>query len=315
MSGRKYSQVALQNNIREALHTRAAAEEMCQYAESVVEALGEQVEKAGALQPLAEASRQTLSQVRQELGEIEKQLSQSPLHRLDIAKVRRHRDKLSALQGELDAVVQKCRAGEVAAAQRAELAAICHRWENNRQELEPWLQDVYENFSKAVQGALRSADEEIRTSGKMSTTAPRIADLDRRYKSMLAKASERRKQDAERHYIADSLENVCKEMGFTAEQLPGKSVLEDVIVRVNTYAYGEIDFHLELDGTIRSQSEMRETSCHTHYGEIEDKLKSLGVVSKFRFEADQRPVRLEKGAKSLSGDEPAPGKAIAGGHG
>lgn len=304
MSGRKYSQVELANNVREAIRCRLAAEESLARAETIVAALAEAMQTTPALAAAVVSARETLAQIRQQLESMTETFAPSQLMQLTLARVQAQRQRIELLQTQLEQIAQQGRAGSQAATHRAELAAMLDRLQKDRDELEPWLRDVYASFTSETCTLLEHADQEIRASETLDATVARILHQLAQYDAMIGRAGERRARDRERRYVAAALEQVCREMAFAPQLLPQASLLEDLVLEVETYAYGVIHFRLQLDGTIRSQSELVETSCCANFAMIEDKLRALGVLSGFRYEGDQRPVRLQKGEKSLSDSEP-----------
>jgi len=312
MSGRKYSQVELANNVREAIACRMAAAEAYARAQTLVAALGEAAATTAALKSLAASAEATLNEIRQQLESLKDLFHESQMMAMPLSQVRAQRQKVEQLKTQLEDIAKKCREGNSAAAQRAELSALQKLLEKNRLDLEPWLRDVYDNFTQETTELITHADQEIQATGAMPSVAGKVPEQAAQYQHMIAKVDERRKSDAERQYIAQKLQQVCKEMGFDAKLLPQKGLLDDLVLEVDTYAYGLVHFRLQLDGTIRSQSEMIEPACCLNFAMIEDQLRTMGVISSFRYEGDQQPVRLRKGEKSLPDSEPAAaiGKAL-----
>ncbi|MEW6209240.1 MAG: hypothetical protein AB1631_12790 [Acidobacteriota bacterium] len=304
MSGRKYSLVELANNVRGAIRCRLEAEEACAHAESLVAALTEAARSTPALMEAASSAGRTFAEIKNHLDDLSKTFDESRMMQLTLDQVQQERQRVERLKLNLDRISNECRAGNEAAALRVELVAVIDRLQKDRDEIEPWLRDVYDPFTEETRRLLEQSDEEIRARGSISALAGRIHQQIARYEAMREKAAERRLLDRERRHIAYALKSVCAEMAFDANLLPQSGPLEDLVVEVNTFAYGMLEFRLQLDGTIRSRSEMIEASCCANFSMIEDKLRALGVLSGFRYEADQQPVRLRKGEKSLSDSEP-----------
>jgi hypothetical protein len=299
MSGRKYSLVELANNVREAIRCRLEAEEACAHAESLVAALGEAARSAPALAQAASSAEKTLAEIKNHLDVLSKNFDESRMMQLTPDQVKQERQTVERLKSSLERIAGQCRAGNEAAALRAELTAVLDRLQKDRREIEPWLRDVYDPFTEETRLLLEQSDEEIRRQGSIGALAERIRQQIISYEAMREKACERRLLDRERRHVANALKSVCSEMAFDANLLPQNGPLEDLVVEVNTFAYGMLEFRLQLDGTIRSRSEMIEASCCANFSMIEDKLRALGVLSGFRYEADQQPVRIRKGEKSM----------------
>jgi hypothetical protein len=304
MSGRKYSQVELANSVSEAIRCRLAAEEAQVRAESWAAALDEAAQTTASFGPLAASARETLSRLRSQLKTMAGSFTESELMSLSLEQVQAQRRQVERLRAQLEEVERRCREGNDDASLRAQLAAVLELARRNRDELEPWLRDVYDDFTEETRALLEQADLSVSATGTLGVAAVRVGEQAARYEEMLRQASRRRQLDAERRYVAAALEQVCSEMAFGPRRPPQGGPLEDILLEVDTYAYGIIQFRLQLDGTIRSESELVETSCCANFALIEDKLRTLGVHSGFRYEADQQPVRLRKGEKSLPGTEP-----------
>jgi predicted nucleic acid-binding Zn-ribbon protein len=303
MSGRKYSEYELARNVREAIACRLAAEEAVGRAEALAGALEEAARSTSSLAPAAVEVQATLVRARAELEAMRKTFRESTLLALDLDEVVARRQRVQALQAELEATARRCREGSGAAAVRAELAAVLARLEREAGELEPWLRDVWSGYTGETRGLLERIDAEIRASGATSAEGI-VAAHSRLFEEMLGRAAERRTADQQRRYVARALEEACREaLGFAARALPQNGPLDDLVVEVNTFAYGIIEFRLQLDGTIRSESGMAEDACWSNYPQLEDKLRQLGVHSSFRYVETDQPVRLEKGSKELPGSE------------
>lgn len=306
MSGRKYSEFELANNVREAVGCRVAAQEALSRAESLTAALAEVSRTTAALAPAAQIAEETLGQIRAELGAMGARFDQAQLMQLDLMEVRRQRAKVESLRAQLETIIRQCREGQSAAGVRAELARVADDLTRNHNDLEPWLRDVYATYAQETRGLLAQADQELNTTGALKTLAQQILAHSAEFQGMLDRASARRGQDAERRYVAEALRKICvSEMGFSARLLPQTGPLDDLVVEVDTVAYGIIHFRLQLDGTIRSQSELTVASCPANFKEIEKHLRAFGVISNFRYEGDQSPVVISDDAKPLPGGEAA----------
>jgi hypothetical protein len=298
MSGRKYSQVELAAQVREALRCRLAAEQALGVAEIMAGTLAEAAQTVEALQDAATSVRETLASLHHEIASMQKSFSEAYLMRLDPSEVRARRERVNNLRGRLDAVVRNCREGCGASGVRVEAARLVEQVAQERTALLPWLGEEYDAFATGAVSALAETDREIRTTGSAAIAASRILALGEDLDRMTARVTTRREQDADRRYIAEALLRVCREdLGFAAKILPQKAPIDDLVIEVDTFAYGLLQFHLLLDSTIRSQSELTEASCPIHFGAIENRLRSLGVLSNFRYEGDQRPVVIERDAK------------------
>lgn len=303
MSGRKYSEVELANNVREALRCRLAAQEALSQAESLMVALSDAAATTSALQSAAQLASELLNEIRRELRSQETEFQQSRLMQLELTEVKRRREVVERLRRKLETIIRQCRDGRSAAGLRAELARVNDELVRNHDTLEPWLRDVYDPFTRAASELLEQADQEIGATGSLKTLEKQILLYSDELDGMVQRASQRRGQDADRRYIAEALRSICiNDMGFSAKLLPQEDVLGDLIVEVDTIAFGIIHFRLQLDGTIRSQSEISTASCPANFKQIEKHLRALGVISSFRYEGDQRPVVITNDAKPVPSD-------------
>lgn len=304
MSGRKYSQVELQNNVREAIRCRLAAEDALASAESLHKVLSDAARTTESLKPAARVAGDSLEQIRQELKSLTSKFQESALMRLDLSEVRRQRKKVDDLKGSLESISRQCLEGQSAAGLRAEIQRVADELDRRSETLEPWLRDVYGEYTAQTRDLLRRADEEIRATGSTGALAEQVPEHAARYNSMLNRVEERRNKDAERRYVAEALQKICtREFGFSAKILSQEGPLDDLIVEVDTFAFGIMRFRLELDGDIHSQSDADVSACPTNFKQIEEHLKSLGVISNFRYEADQSPVVISNQAKPLPKDD------------
>ncbi|HSS76187.1 MAG TPA: hypothetical protein VLV54_05525 [Thermoanaerobaculia bacterium] len=298
MSGRKYSQVELAAQVREALHCRLAAEQALSAAESLAGTLAETARTVAALESSAQSVEQTLGELRGELTALEETFVEANLMRLDPEAVRARRERVDALRHRLDEVARSCREGFGAAGLQVEAARLVEQSARERSTLRPWLGSEYDDFAADAAATLAETDREIQATGAAASAAPRLRALGERFDELVARAARHQEQDAGRRYIAEALRQICKaDLGFAARILPQEAPIDDLVIEVDTFAYGRLEFRLLLDGTIHSESELVETSCPVHFGTIEKRLRSLGVLSNFLYEDDERPVVIEQDAK------------------
>jgi len=301
MSGRKYTRAELADQVTEAIECKTAAEQVLARAESLVAALTEAAFLTESLRPAAESAREALRDITHQLADLTAAFGESRLMRLTLEEVQQKRRAVAALRDRLEALTKSCREGSASAAIRAELAALVGEIDACRAELEPWLGEAYSAFVRETKELVEQVDSEMRRDGAIGDSGQRVSSQEARFSRLRETAAEHVSMDAQRRYVAQALEAVCREMGFAVRPLALQSPLDDLVLEVDTYAYGVIHFRLQLDGIIRSQSEMVEASCGANFERIEEGLRELGVASGFRYEGDQRPVRLEKGSKSVPG--------------
>jgi hypothetical protein len=306
MSGRKYSRVELANNVREAIRCRLAAEEVYERSRSLVAALNTTARSLAPLKPIADVATMTLEEIRKQLEEIRASFAEKKMMRLTLYTVQEKRREVEQLRLQLESVAQKSREASESAELLMELNAVLSALQSEGDELRSWLSDTYDKFLEDTQSLVQGTQSELELTGNLNCVADKILGHVEQYKSLLRESSERRTEDAERRYVAEALQRICKEeLGFVTRLLSQKNFCDDLVLEVNTFAYGLLHFRLQLDGTVRSQSEMVEKSCCANFTLIENHLRSLGIISNFRYEGDQQPVTLRKGENALPDAEPA----------
>jgi hypothetical protein len=300
MSGRKYTEVELKNTVRNAIHCRMEMQDALARAESLATALTATARQTDALRGTAQHAREALDEVRQASDDLGLSFCEDRLMRLTMDEVVAKRRNIEGLRKKLQAIAAQCHAGQEAANVRAELLRIIGELESRRDILEPWLRDVWSDYESRARQTAVELDRRIASDGTAGPVTTSVAGLDAEFDRMLNDVRDRRALDGERRYVAEALRKVCvDELGFTSRQLVQRGPLDDLVIEIDTIAYGIIHFRLQLDGTIRSESNLIEASCPSNFAKIEEGLRSFGVISSFRYEADQRPVRIERGAQDL----------------
>jgi len=307
MSGRKYSQVELEAAVRETLAAGLAARDALARAEALSEALRAIPDAGPATRAAAEEIGRAVDALRAGLRTLGGQLGGDQLSRLELDQVVAHRRRTEKIRHELDEIMERARGAQEVGLLGAQVAALLLELNRASGELEGWVGDDCRQLQQAVTSLL----QRIEAGGPLSAdqraalaSAARGHEASR--EGLMVRAAENRRKDAERRYVASALRQVCtKTMGFGVETLPLGRPTDDLVLEIDTYAYGKLRFRLELAGTLRSDSSLMQATCCLNYATIEDRLKELGVVSSFRYEGDQQPVRLEKGSKELPGGDPA----------
>lgn len=299
MSGRKYSQVELAAQVHEVIRCKMEVTETLANAESLAAALTDAAGSTEALKNAAESVSGTLQAIRAEMDSMSKAYDKSKLMRLDINEVRSRRARIERLGRDVESMAEACKSGCGAAGLRTGITHLREQAARQRDDLRPWIEAEFDEFVGTVERVLADTDAEIRATGAASSVAPRILSLGPAFSGLVGRSAERRSLDADRRYVADALRKVCADdLGFAARFLPQAKPADELVVEVDTFAYGLIHFRLELDGTIRSRSEVM-GACPANFGKIEAQLRSLGVLSCFRYEADQRPVVIERDEKPI----------------
>jgi hypothetical protein len=312
MSGRKYSQIVLKNTIKEAIECGIELRNAYDRAQSLVHALSKASQSTKELETLRDSGISLLRAAGEELDSLDSRCNESSMRRLKIDQVSEMKRSMQSLKGEIDDLSDRCRRAGEAAAKRIILEALQGHLVEKRDGLEPWLPGAYQVLCSDIAFLLGEIDGLIRKNGAIDSLDGEIEAINARYRVSIGAAMERQKKSREREYIAGALADVCKVMGFKVATLPQKSVVDDLVLEVDTYAYGVMHFRLELEGSIRSQSEMIRASCDKNFQEIEDGLRGLGVVSRFCYEGDQSPVCLRKGENRIPGVVHDPGHHAAG---
>ncbi len=305
MSGRKYAKYELERNIRESLQCKVEAWDLLIEAGARVNALAESMQNVPALKSILDKAQADMAEIQQKLAETDKDLTSSKLKRLSSEKVRTYRADITNLRRKLEEIIVDCRKGQTGGSLRVEIASMLNQLNMQQETIRPWTDEAYDNLHEQVKELLKISDQELHMTGSVSVSMDDINDLLNKFSVIRKQAAEIRFQDEQRRYVLEALLAVCKELGFAGTTFEQDRPDDDLIVDVNTYSHGVIRFRLMLDGTIRSASEMVEASCGERFTVIEDKLRNIGVVTGFRYEGDQRPVRLERNAKSLPDDSMA----------
>jgi hypothetical protein len=303
MSGRKYTQVELASQVHEALRCRDEAAAALAAAVGLAAALGDASRETAFLRGAASAASRALEAIRGQMDSIAADFNEARLMQLDLNDVRSRRARVEGLRRELGAIAEACTAGCEAAGVRAQILAIRAQALHRRDDLRPWVEAEFDRFVASADDLLTGLDEEVRATGAAGRAGSLAGDLASALASLAGGVDERRCMDADRRYVADALLAVCRdELGFGGCLLPLARPVDDLVLEVDTFAYGVIHFRLGLDGVVRSQSESV-AACPSNYARLEERLRKAGVFASFRYEADQRPVVIEKGSKDLPADD------------
>ena len=298
MSGRKYSQAMVENAVREAIRHALAAEQALEGASSLVAGMEQAALVTESLRPSCELARKALAKLEAQVRETRVTVEPGKLGHLTPPEISRRRDAMAALRAELDEIATRCREGNAAAGVLAEIARVHETLEQGAETLEPWTRDTFAGFSASVANLLAETRAAVASAGSARGLEDRIRSTAASLDEMQRAADGRRVMAAEREYIATALARVCSaDLGFAVTRLSQSGPLDDLVLEVDTFAYGLLHFRLQLDGMIRSESPLVAASCPSNFKLIEDRLRSLGVLAAFRYEADQRPVTLTSDAK------------------
>jgi len=303
MSGRKYTKVEIQDKIRDVLNCQLQVKEAYTKAKSFVNTLSEMSLTTVSLKDLVTSAKSVLNHIQCQIESMNTLVEESEMIKLTMSDIQKNTKMIEQLKFQLEDIIDKCREGKNASSKRNELLMLFHQLINERDLLCPWLQEnIYERFVDEIKDMLKNADNEITKTGSIEGIAEKIPNQLARYKKMKEKAIHSKQLDLERRYIASSIEIICNEMGFASKWLSQENLFDDLIMEVKTHAYGIITFRLQLDGTIRSNSEIDKGSCCSNYIQIEDKLKSFGLDSEFKYEEDDQPIRQEKNEQPYEGE-------------
>jgi hypothetical protein len=188
--------------------------------------------------------------------------------------------------------------GESSATQRLELASLLHRIVAEQGELRAWAAQSYDDLRKRVESRISHIERALRQEHLPpgdDAVSKLAGELDNLKNDVMSK----RVANEERRYVLEALTRVCRNQGYEVTTYSSESPTDDLRVDVNTWSHGIIRFRLQLDGIIKSDSAMIPDSCDVRFGDIETKLQSIGVKTAFRHADDDRPVRIQRGSKSL----------------
>jgi hypothetical protein len=298
MSGRKYSQYALEQSIQEALRCGIDARDLAVEADARVQALAALAEQVPAVRAVVASVGRVVDEIRRRLAAIEGELNVREATRLAVGRVDDFRREITDLRRRLDEVSAQSGAGQDTAARRIELAALLHQISSQEGELRDWATDDYDRLHQELKNLVSQADVALQ-SGLASAGVPEVEPVAGHLARLREEVSSKRLKDRERRYVLEALVKVCESLGFKVTIVPSQRPTDDLVVEVNTFAHGVIQFRLQLDGYLRSESSIVPLACDVRFGALEEKLRGLGVITAFQYEADQRPVRLQRGSKSL----------------
>jgi hypothetical protein len=298
MSGRKYSQYALEESIHEALRCGIDARDLAVHADGRIQALDELTEQVPAARAVTASVRPVVGEIRQRLAAIEGELNVREATRMSLGRVQDLRREITDLGRRLEEVTARTGAGQDIATRRIELAVLLHQIISQEGDLRDWATDDYDRLRQHVEALVIQADAALE-SGVSSAGVTEVRQLAGQLASLRELVSSKRLQDQERRYVLEALVKVCQSLGFKLSVVPSQLPTDDLVAEVDTYSHGVIQFRLQLDGYLRSESSIVPLACDVRFSALEEKLRGLGVITAFQYEADQRPVRLQRGSKSL----------------
>ena len=303
MSGRKVTPITLDVAVRTAVRLQGTAEDARTRARSIVTALTARIGRSGA--PSA-----GVAALRRRIGEIEERWPEET-RRLTVSRAQRRAEKFRELGDEFSTVASDARAMLGAADVRAATAAVSAEVEARDSELRPWLGDRWDDFAGRVRGLLAQADQAIR-SGRGATDRATVERLAAELDELLQQVAADRQEAAEREHVAAAIEEVGGEMGYAVTRRPLEAPQDDLVLDIDTYAYGRIQVRLEFGTftagavpgghepggiTWRSESAgLSRSECGTTFPDIAERLRRLGVGTRFTYEQDGQPVQQARAA-------------------
>lgn len=299
MSGRKVATITLDEALQQELRSRTAADDALTRARSLLAALVAQADQAPAFS-------ERVPEIQRGFDDIQRSWPTDGEALRSVSSAQSRRNTFENLTSRLRTIANDCRRELRLAEVRFTLSALLAEVEARAPELRPWLGDGWNDFAGRVRARLRKLDARIARGRGPATDGTAVDDLAAELDRLLERAAADRQRAAERRHVADAIEQVCAEMGFAATLKPPSAPTDDLVVTVETHAYGLIEIRLALDLTWRSESSGLTTrDCGRTFPLIEGKLRGLGVRSPFRYEADDRPVDSARDARSLPGTAPA----------
>ncbi len=176
--------------------------------------------------------------------------------------------------------------------------------DGQRELLDKWCPDKYDDLKEQ----LDSFPAEINR-GEFPAVTDGLEKTSQGLNRYGNEASDLEKQDHERRYVLNALEEVCSEMGFKSI---GEAVLEDntspesdLLYEVNTYTAGMMEFRFSLEGiSVHSPITSENDVCHSDFDRISTKLRNFGVNTRFE-QVDGHggdPHLLQRGELDLPDD-------------
>ena len=160
----------------------------------------------------------------------------------------------------------------------------------------------------AIEKALADLPAKI-DNGEFPSVQQNLQQQTQNLNALTKDVTELQRQDEQRRFVLESLQAVCKEMGWDEEQQP---ILSDtvnpaspILYSVQTWSAGIMNFSLSLEGIqVESHISKEGKVCHTQFNVVSEKLKNFGVTTEFRTVVvdDEEPDLRAKGELDLPDD-------------
>jgi hypothetical protein len=292
MSGRKYSRIELVNRIRAAIQLHAEAREALSAASAQLEALARESGGASTYEKFRVEAAGQLASLRAEFEALGQRISAAEgTDPDDLDEIDAIRARIAAASTATSKTWSDLRTANERLSHRLELVGLRDRVAAGRTEFACWAPNLLADLESHLTATIQSLEGSATAAG--IDIASILGDARDRYAALCESCRQNREAAEDRRFVADAVEKVCLDLAFSVRREPQQSPLEDLLLVVDTHAYGSVRFRLELEGNIRSESELAEPACGLNFPLIEKRLRAYGVLSAFRYEADQRPVRIK----------------------
>ncbi len=317
MSGRKYSQVQLDAARAVALENGDRAMEAVGRCE---ERIAEFEAAVRAESNVPELFRELLVELHQAAGEAKEQCDSArrTLQKrfIGMEVVRGQQSRIADCTARLDALDRQARTCLSGLGIETRCEAFRARVENERDRFRLWAPDRYDAVLRDVrslQGDLRNA---LGRGAGVEGFGQRLDRTVGQWETLVGDVEQREHQNRRREMVIDAVKGCCQTLGYSVSRRQQPDPNQTVELVVDTQLYGEILFTLELDGLLRSRSDVwldeqqsvfdgsgsdqEQAPCKHWANELTEKMKeNYGMELAFRYEDSQKPVDQSRTAKGL----------------
>lgn len=315
MSGRKYTQVeldaaramALENGDR-AMEAVGRCEQRIAEFEAAVEA---ESDVPNLFRDLLVKLHQAAREARQQCDLARETLKNTSL---DMDAVERQQKDIADCTTRLDTLDRQVRTCLSGLGIETRCEAFRARVENERDRFRLWDSDRYDRVAqdaRSVQNDLRNA---LGRGEGVEGFGERLDETVQQWEMLVEDVEQREHQNRRREMVIEAIEGCCEKLGYTASRCQQPDPNKAIELAVDTKYYGKILFTLELDGPLRSQSdvwleeqeavfegsEKEQAPCKHWVNELTERMKAnYGMELEFRYQDSEKPEDQSRTAKGL----------------
>jgi len=155
-----------------------------------------------------------------------------------------------------------------------------------------WKSEEYEKIKEKENAIISLINKE-----NFRESEGKIDDLKEEINRMKMETSELEEKDNQRRYVLEALRKVCKDMGWEEKEIENlENPKEAIIFKVDTYSSGTMTFYISLEKIkVYSPLVKDDGTCIKEFNKVSEKLKGLGVETKFKMEGDgEEPKLIQK---------------------